>query len=263
MRFKMPFVLLMGFFAGAAGCAADPGESGEVAEAERASSFSPHDVLVTTETSHGAKLYDKHSVGWLAWAMGLPWSTGPVLDTTGAACAQGQEGSVWYLAGTNGGPVSRECTVPSSKPLFFPLVNRWAIPPDFIFETPGVLEAFFAFYPEYLSSYREATCGLTLSLDGVELITDLAEADATLYAETEEPVAIVMNDDNFGSPFNPGGVHTYSVVGGHWAYLNSLAPGDHVLEFSGTICDAGEVFFETSAVYTLHVVAPDDEGDAE
>lgn len=42
------------------------------------------------------------AIDWVQWALALPWSTGPINDATGASCAMGQQGPVWYLAGTTG-----------------------------------------------------------------------------------------------------------------------------------------------------------------
>lgn len=44
------------------------------------------------------------------------------LGTDLGRCASDQAGPVWYLAGTAGGSVMRNCTVPAGKALFFPLI---------------------------------------------------------------------------------------------------------------------------------------------
>jgi len=54
----------------------------------------------------------------------IPAATNPALDTTGAHCAEGQAGPVWFLAGTFGGdPVTSHCIVSAGKALFFPLAT--------------------------------------------------------------------------------------------------------------------------------------------
>jgi hypothetical protein len=61
--------------------------------------------------------------GGCNWLYALPAATNPALDTTGAHCAEGQAGPVWFLARTFGGAlVTRHCSVPAGKALFFPLV---------------------------------------------------------------------------------------------------------------------------------------------
>ena len=62
------------------------------------------------------------SAQWWQWALSIPSSQNPLLDTTGENCMLGQRGSTWFLAGLFGGgaPVIRTCTVPDNVNLFFP-----------------------------------------------------------------------------------------------------------------------------------------------
>src|SRR5439155_23432452 len=69
--------------------------------------------------------YSDWAARWWQWALAQPLSTNPVLDTTGANCAAGQSGRVWFLAGTfSAGTVSRSCTVPAGTALLFPVLNN-------------------------------------------------------------------------------------------------------------------------------------------
>ena len=75
-------------------------------------------------SSPGGRPYREWSAAWWQWALETPASLTPVLDPTGARCAEGQHGHVWFLAGSFGGdPIVRNCTVPRDKALFFPLIN--------------------------------------------------------------------------------------------------------------------------------------------
>lgn len=66
---------------------------------------------------------------WWQWAGSFEYPDSPVSDTTGERCAAGQEGQVWFLAGTYGSrPASRTCKVPADKYLFFPLINYIVMP---------------------------------------------------------------------------------------------------------------------------------------
>lgn len=69
--------------------------------------------------------YSKLAGMWWQWALKPPLSQSPVTDLTGERCADGQSGKVWFLAGTFFGedPVTRTCTVPQDKILFFPVFN--------------------------------------------------------------------------------------------------------------------------------------------
>ena len=73
------------------------------------------------------------SVEWWQWALSIPTSENPLLDTTGGKCVVGQRGSVWFLAGIfGGGTVTRTCSVPANKILYFPVIN------SVNFNTPNV-----------------------------------------------------------------------------------------------------------------------------
>ena len=80
--------------------------------------------------------YGELAAQWWQWVLTAPTppadggaSANPLMDMTGDACAVGQRGPIWFLAGTSadlGLPpkVTRNCTVPAGKILFFPVVNN-------------------------------------------------------------------------------------------------------------------------------------------
>jgi len=200
-------------------------------------------------------VYAFESKSWLRWAMGLPFSTGPITDTTGAACAQGQAGPVWYLAGTDGGDVTRSCTLSGHEFIFVPLINHWLTPPAEAVATLADLADYLAFVNTYIPDQRAHTCNLALRLDGAALLPTEAQLDSKLWTQVLQPFPVQLDDDNFGSSWGqPGGLSPDAVTAGHYALLRPLPHGSHVLEIGGAICDDdGAVVFETSAVYHLHV----------
>ncbi|MFE9627706.1 hypothetical protein [Streptomyces sp. NPDC006527] len=60
---------------------------------------------------------------WWKWALSAPDDLSPVQDVTGEHAAWNQPNDLWFLAGTYGGRVVRRCAVPSTRPLFFPVLN--------------------------------------------------------------------------------------------------------------------------------------------
>ena len=61
---------------------------------------------------------------WWQWALSIPKSINPQLDTDGRNCMVGQRGSEWFLAGIfSGGSATRACAVPEGTVLFFPVIN--------------------------------------------------------------------------------------------------------------------------------------------
>jgi hypothetical protein len=67
------------------------------------------------------------SAQWWKWAQSIPLSSNPLTDTDGRYCGEGQKGPVWFLGGAwgplLGQPVSRTCSVPSNRSIFFPISN--------------------------------------------------------------------------------------------------------------------------------------------
>lgn len=229
----------------AASPAVDPDAASADQVAPRAVERCAHSPLVTQERPADRAAYQRDAAGWLTWMMALPFSTGPVADTTGASCGQGQHGRVWYLAGTTGGAVTRTCTIPANKQIFVPLINRWGVSPELDQFVPDVLAWF--------DESRAANCSLTLRLDGRDLLPAPSAVDAALYASVDAPFSLVINDDNWASAYGVPGGDTRGMTSGYYALFEPLSPGDHVLEIGGATCDAGAVDFSTAATYTLHV----------
>lgn len=103
MRFKWMFLLM--------------------ASAGAASAAEPASVVAPAAKVAGATSAE-WSTKWWQWAMSTPPGTRPYEDATGSQCAEGQQGSVWFLAGTHGDSVvNRTCTIPKGKYIFFPVIN--------------------------------------------------------------------------------------------------------------------------------------------
>jgi hypothetical protein len=192
---------------------------------------------------------DADVIGWMRWALSQPTWTGPVADQTGELCGEGQSGPVWYLAGTFGGPVERGCNVPAGKRLSFPLVNTWCVfPPEFYADEASISADLPAIDAWYQSRFSDV-CGLTLRLDGEDLLPDEVMSE-TLYIQVMDPFTLDLTDEHWATQWFAGG-EMPATGAGYYAHLQPLTPGDHVLEFGGEIC--GEAPFSTYARYELHV----------
>lgn len=83
----------------------------------------PPIVLPLTAKVEG-KGYAELSAAWWQWALSVPVE--PYRDRDGRYCAVGQEGPVWFLAGTDGSfDTRRECRVPLGKHVFLPVINMY------------------------------------------------------------------------------------------------------------------------------------------
>jgi hypothetical protein len=237
----------------ASACAADTDDV-DVAAVEEALGHYGHggDPLIRQDHPIGKWLYKELAKGWLRWMMGQPFSTGPVADTTGASCGFDQHGPVFFLAGTTGGHAVRDCEIPRHKVLYFPLINRWMIPPDELADEPAEMAEYLEFAHSYFPERRELTCSLTLTLDGEEVLADTAERDEELYTEIYDPFSVFLDPDNYYGD-GVGGPYSYALTSGHYALLKPLSRGRHTLELGGMICNGEEIEFETSVLYNLDV----------
>jgi hypothetical protein len=106
----------------------------------------------------------------------------------------GQDGPVWFLAGTPGGPVTRDCTIPEGKQLYFPLVNTWVTWRGREWEIPEIMESVVA----YFEFWHKHTCTLILRLDGEEVVAGGFDTMVErLWVKTYEPFEAVFNNDNY------------------------------------------------------------------
>ena len=83
-------------------------------------------VLPPTNTVDG-RAQAEYTARWWQWANRVRSGVKPFQDPTGAQCALNQSGNVWFLAGTDGtDDITRRCTIPTGKYLFFPIINMIA-----------------------------------------------------------------------------------------------------------------------------------------
>jgi hypothetical protein len=208
------------------------------------------DTIPVVGDAHRFAPNEEDVIGWVRWAMAEPYFTGPVADQTGELCGVGQEGPVWYLAGTFGGPVERECDIPAGKQLSFPLLNGWCVFPSEFYADDEAIAADVPLIDEWYASSFANVCSLTLRLDGEDLIPSMETMVDGLYVTAMDPFEIDLNDAHWATEWFAGG-EMPAVGAGYYARLQPLTPGDHVLELGGTFC--GEGAFSTYATYHLHV----------
>jgi hypothetical protein len=171
---------------------------------------------------HGQS-YPAWAADWWTWALSQPVATNPVLDTTGEHCAVGQQGNVWFLAGTfSSGAVTRDCTVPAGTALVFPVINVFYCalaedPPEQ--QTEAYVRAQVAFV-------EDAATGLRVTVDGGTL--------RRLIYEESEVFSIELPADNlFGLP--AGTVASPCADAGYYALVPPLSVGEHTIRIQGTL----------------------------
>jgi hypothetical protein len=178
--------------------------------------------------------YNDLAVAWWQYALGQPADVNPLLDATGATCARGQSGPVFFLVGFAGsGTVSRDrCTVSSQKQLFFPMVNAFDVhvPGDGLDTEKRVYQDFQRF------RFRADT--LEASVDGVA-VSSLNPATTPYRACAAPAPGCSPSSFSLTFPHNnifgiPAGLYTPAVQDGYYLRLAPLAPGRHTIKFGGT-----------------------------
>lgn len=186
--------------------------------------------------------YGEWTAKWWQWAYLMPEANNPLVDDTGKNCASNQTGPVWFLAGTGGGAVTRECTIPSDKAILIPIIN--------------------------------VVCDSALdpSLDTEEELRECAKADQDMVIAKENTVDEVnignLDSYRFQSPLfnltypenNIAGVAPQTakaVSDGFWILLEPLSPGSHEIHFKAALGDPtaiGTINFALDVRYLLTVV---------
>ena len=174
--------------------------------------------------------FEKLSAEWQQWALSIPTSVNPQLDTNGENCMVGQRGSVWFLAGVfigGAGMPTRICSVPEGKALYFPVINSVQINvPNVCGQGPNNF------------SVRELRSMAAPIIDGA---TNLSVTVDTITIKNfrrvkSEVFEVALPADNvFVAPCAPlpvpTGIYSPAVDDGIYVLLDPLDIGKHALHF--------------------------------
>jgi hypothetical protein len=183
---------------------------------------------------------------WWQWALAIPPSANPLLDTTGDNCMVGQHGSTWFLAGSwTAGPVTRDCDIPQGAALFFPVIN------EINFDTPGQCTQGAPLpsstYRALSAAFVDGAANLSVTLDG--------KAVGQLRRTVSPVFEVALPDDNiFAGVCTPdltGGIYSPAVDDGYYVRLNPLPVGAHTLHIHA---EQPSQDFVLDLTYNLNVV---------
>lgn len=190
------------------------------------------------------KTYAEWSNAWWQWAFSIPLPENPLLDPTGAKCGVAQSGKVFFLAGTTGSAnVSRTCTIPQGKALFFPILNYeddilfWNTTAEVINSCNNVIAG--------IDAVRDT---MIASIDGVtvkSLTTYRVGENGPLFSVTIP--ADNLETYNGAQNALPGTYYPACSVG-YYLMLAPLPPGKHTLQFAG-----GSSAFHLDVTYHLTI----------
>jgi len=187
--------------------------------------------VIPPQVAVAGKTQAEWSQAWWQWAASFDMEESPVADRTGALCASGQQGPIWFLAGTYGTQRTvRTCEVPKGKYLFFPLIN-------------------YVVFPRAGSS--KLTCD-----DAIEMAREITNDPSALIFELDGKTIPEMGKHRQRSPgcFNlaakdSDGAQLFpSAANGYYVMLKPLSVGTHTINFGGILSDMSQ-----AVTYTLIV----------
>jgi len=168
---------------------------------------------------------EEWSKRWWRWALSFDEDDGPVADRDGSLCAEGQQGPVWFLAGTYGtARTVRTCRVPAGKTLFFPLINTITYEPDDADESCASLK-------RRAAELTPAPDALLLDLNG-KRFNDLAA-----HRQATRRCFHIADDDD-----------TLAAGNGFYVAIGPLKKGRYTLNFGGILPGLSQ-----AVTYTLDV----------
>lgn len=189
--------------------------------------------------------YARWQTRWWKWLLAQPSTVNPAADATGADCAQGQSGDVWFLAGNFGGATTRNCTIPSGKALFFPVVNVvWV---QFKTDPPATVK-------DLRQQLRPALLPSTLSvtIDGRPVVKPEQYLDeSTVFTARLPDDNIFGVDDTLCDRDRAGRLAcSPSLDLGYYLFVRPLSKGAHTIRFTA----ATPVGFSLDVTYNLQVL---------
>lgn len=172
---------------------------------------------------------------WWQWAFSFERAKSPITDLSGELCSMGQEGSVWFLAGSySTSPVHRKCSIPFGKKLFFPVINSmYYSPKNKLSSCESVTVS--------VKQRTQYPANLFVSINGSEIKDPYLHREAT--EKCFDPFKKLLPDSTPKSWAYPG------ASDGYWIAVASLPVGKHTLHFGGEISN-----FSQDITYELTIV---------
>ena len=166
--------------------------------------------------------YGEWTAKWWQWIYSMPEEDNPAVDDTGVNCANNQSGPVWFLTGTFGGAVTRECTIPSDKAILFPIMNvECDSATDPSFDTEGELR-----------SCAKADQGTVITKEITINGVNIGNLDSYRF---QSPVFNLTFPENNIAGIAPQTAK--AVSDGFWVILEPLPPGRHEIHSKAALGD--------------------------
>lgn len=199
--------------------------------------------VITPDSVAFGRTYSEWSAAWQQWSFSIPVTSHPLFDN--GDCSVGQSGPVWFLGGRYcqpdvncSAPVTRSCSVPAGKALFFPVVNV----PDTVPEEPAfgcgdslppLVAGTIAEMRQCVAPYIDGSTKLEADVDGKPIHNLKRDFRVrSVVFEVTWPADNLLTALGEG-PF-PAGTYSPVVDDGIYILLPPLPVGNHTLHFRGT-----------------------------
>jgi hypothetical protein len=195
--------------------------------------------LFTSSDLPYGKTFGAWTVEWWKWILGIPKTTNPAIDNSGAYAGINQKNQdVFFLAGKLaeewGNIPKRSCIVPANKSILFPVINCESNPLEYpeLKTNKDILER--------VQRDENTITRKECYVDGNEIVAERVLSDPQTFE-------IEMIKDNL---FNANCGITRASADGYWVFLKPLSRGQHTIVFQGS-CEYGKL--HSGAVYNIEV----------
>lgn len=191
------------------------------------------DWLVPPDHKYAGKTYEEWGGLFWQYALTLPDSVTFYSFFSGANCIDtNQHYDVYFLAGSWSGPLTRNCTIPADKPLFFPLVNQG------YFEIPKYYNP-----PTYspktivkdLNKTLNQKSGTTAyaSVDGKPIVSTRNQMEFFSVTDYKHPYSVVW--PSYGADLGGYPGEIYEIFQGGYYVMLKLSPrsAPYTIKFGG------------------------------
>jgi hypothetical protein len=208
------------------------GRTAASAEVRRASD-NPNPMLFPKDAVPYGRSIERWSELLWSYIYAQPVDHNPFFDTTGADCAVGQEGPVWFLPAVPGSSlgteITRSCTIPQQRAVMLQLssaLNDYPCPDPTFQPAPG--QSLYDFLIGGISPLFDGETGFVITLDGVAI------QDPLSYRFTSQDLLFFTGDlsmQAFDSCVT--GKRQPAVSDGFYLMFKPLSPGEHTIVVNG------------------------------
>jgi len=206
--------------------------------------FADSNIIVDNSANvQGIHQYEYANMWW-QWAVSMSDKESPVRDRTGEKCSVNQIGPVWFLAGGYGSSkISRKCSIPADKYIFFPIINMIYYPSRLKSKTTcASVKEGTSLNNRYLSAFR-------LTIDQQQFLNPVHYRQSS-----KKCFDLIARKEN-----NTQQAEVYpTATDGYWVMLKPLSIGTHVISFRAEYNRPGGSYGKTvqDIEYTLDITRP-------